>query len=92
MEKKFSKSNVEMLIRLDEKVDGILNKLKDLDGNYSIRLLNVESNALSKIEFNKVKDDHEERLRFIERYMWIAIGGLAALQIGIEILDRLHIL
>lgn len=28
--------------------------------------------------------DHESRLRFIERYMWLAIGALTILQIGLE--------
>lgn len=28
--------------------------------------------------------DHENRLRFIERYMWIAIGGLGILEIALN--------
>jgi hypothetical protein len=32
-------------------------------------------------------DDHEKRLRFIERWMWLAIGALALLQFVITVIS-----
>lgn len=33
----------------------------------------------------KLHDDHENRLRFLERYMWTAIGILALIQIALQL-------
>lgn len=32
--------------------------------------------------------DHEKRLRFIERYMWLAIGGFTLIELGLTILSN----
>ena len=29
--------------------------------------------------------DHEDRIRFIERWMWVAVGGAYALMAGIQL-------
>lgn len=34
----------------------------------------------AKVEGDKVHSDHEQRIRRIERYVWLAIGALALLQ------------
>ncbi len=47
----------DLLVRLDEKVNSLTNKLDShLDNNAAL------------------VEDHEKRLRFIERYVWGAIG------------------
>jgi hypothetical protein len=47
----------DLLIRLDEKVDGLSKKLDDHFDNTEAQV-----------------QDHEKRLRFIERYVWGAVG------------------
>lgn len=34
--------------------------------------------------------DHEIRIRFIERYMWLAIGALAILEFALQIYTTYH--
>lgn len=37
---------------------------------------------------NKKQDDHEKRIRFLERGLYAAIGGLALLQVFLKIVFR----
>lgn len=68
----WNREDRDLLVELKTEVTAIRADLADLKGNYTGRLLNLESNAVSKIQF----DDHEKRIRFIERYMWMALGIL----------------
>lgn len=74
-----SREERDLLIRLDTKMTGMESTLNDLKGSITGRLLNLESNSLSKIEFNTVVDDHESRLRTVEQRVWIASGAAAML-------------
>jgi hypothetical protein len=58
----------DLLIRLDEKVSGLITEVK----------------KLTEIQ-NKRLDDHETRIRRLEKWVWIAIGGLTVIQIVVEI-------
>jgi hypothetical protein len=51
----------DLLIRLDQKVDGLIQQVSALT------------------------DDHEIRIRYLERYVWKVIGALAVIQIGVVI-------
>lgn len=51
----------DLLIRLDEKFDSMIEKV------------------------DKLTDDHEKRLRSIEKYIWKAIGAIAVVEIGLTI-------
>jgi hypothetical protein len=64
----------DLLIRLDEKVDGLTKKIDEVLDTYQAQINTLEANKASKIDV----DDHENRIRFIERYVWgaIAIIGL----------------
>ena len=55
------------------------------------RVENLESGKLGREEASRLQaeattlhNDHENRLRFIERYMWLAIGGLAVIEFGLN--------
>lgn len=48
--------------------------------------LDREDAMLMKAEADKIHDDHEKRIRKLEKYVWAAIGALAILQIGIAII------
>lgn len=38
-----------------------------------------------KVEADKLHDDHENRLRFVERNVWAALGALALFDVGLGI-------
>lgn len=43
------------------------------------RLTRIETRLNNGI--NKVQDDHEKRIRFLEKGFWVAIGSIALLEI-----------
>lgn len=57
----FTRSDRDLLIRLDQKVDGIM---KSVDA---------------------LTNDHEQRLRSLEKWVWRAIGGLTIINGGIAL-------
>lgn len=64
----------DLLIRLDQKVDGVIESVQRIETNVANRLTTLEKDHVTQKEYN----DHEKRLRFVERYVWgaIAIIGL----------------
>lgn len=77
-----SREERDLLIRLDTKMSAVEATLKDMNGNYTGRLLNLESNAVSKIQHENL----EERVRSTEDSIlanasslktWAVIGGIA---------------
>lgn len=88
-----------MLIRLDQKVDALSTDIKDLKDNVASRVASLEQGKLDTLEATrlmaesmKIHDDHERRLRFVERYVWMAVGIIGLLNlIGFAyIVDKLH--
>ena len=53
----------DLLIELRTEMRGVRSDIQDLTQGVSSRLLNLESNAVSRFQF----DDHEKRLREVER-------------------------
>jgi hypothetical protein len=53
----------DLLIELRTEMRGVRSDIQDMRTGLNARVLNLESNAVSKIQF----DDHEERLRQVER-------------------------
>lgn len=72
----------DLIIQLDTKVDLLTKKVDDLVSNTVNRVDQIESVIAGwqqlKTERDKVIQDHENRLRFVEKYVWgaIAIIGL----------------
>ena len=56
----------DLLIRLDQKVDGLTEKV------------------------SKLTDDHERRIRFLERWVWIAMGAVTVGELALTIYLKLH--
>lgn len=71
----------DLLIELKTQMAGVRDDIKDLKDNSSARIANIEQNSVSKI----VVDDHETRLRFLEKYTWITIGALTIINLAITI-------
>jgi hypothetical protein len=73
--KKYNQEDRDLLIELRTQMSGVRDDIKDLKDGFSSRLSNLEQNMVSKI----VVEDHETRLRFIERYVWGALAVVAVL-------------
>lgn len=74
----------ERIKNLDEKIedrtDTILKELKDMKENIIPRLERVEIQKLGATDFVTFRGDIEARTRFIEKYLWMALGVLAVIQ------------
>lgn len=81
----WNREDRDLLIELRTEMSAVREDIKSLNSGVSARLLNLESNSVSKIEIKSQFDDHENRLRFIERYMWLAIGALGIIEFGLQI-------
>lgn len=66
--------------KIEERTSSILKELKDMKENFAPRLERVEVSKLSASDFVVFRGDVETRLRFIEKYLWMALGVLALLQ------------
>lgn len=78
----------DLLIELRAWLKIILQDVKELKTTMTAQITAIDTNKLDKEEANqmheqsnKLHEDHEKRIRAIERWVWLAIGGLAVLQI-----------
>ncbi len=67
----------DLLIRLDQKVDGVTDAIKRIEDNTEKRLVSLENDHVTLKEFG----DHEKRIRFLERYQSRIVGGIAVVNI-----------
>ena len=74
--------------KLETKVDFVIGKLDDLEKGIVTRLERVEATKLAAQDFMIYKTDQaganldkETRIRFLEKYAWIAIGALGLIQL-----------
>jgi hypothetical protein len=65
----------DLLIELRTEMQGVRSDIKELRDGTATRLSILENDRVTQKEFA----DHETRLRFIEKYVWMALGiiGLA---------------
>ena len=73
----------DLLVRLDEKVNLLITQMTRMAENNEARLAHLEANAITHedaksmlSDAEKTHTDHEKRLRYIERYGGIALGGI----------------
>lgn len=71
--------------------------IKELKEGTASRLAKLEETSVTKgdlvvlqKEGDKIHDDHERRIRFLERWVWIGIALVAALEFGIQVWSNLH--
>lgn len=81
----------DLLVVVHTKLERVLEDLKDMRLDTMGRIAVLEANKLDKAEAMKMMEealaestekhnDFEMRIRFIERYMWLAIGALGVIQ------------
>lgn len=78
----------DLLIVLHTKLDRALTDIEKIGDGMSARLVELEHTKAEKKELveaqiaaDKIHDDHERRIRRLEKYVWLAIGALAIIQI-----------
>lgn len=66
---------------------GVRSDLKEMRDGTTKQILDLQNQKLDRTEANRIQaenmsvtSDHETRIRFIERYMWLAIGALTIVQ------------
>lgn len=77
-------SDHDLLVSIHTKVERVIVDVKELNQNIGSRLSVVEATKVDRIEWVKGQEDHERRIRNLERYVWLAIGALAILQFLIK--------
>lgn len=90
----FNRDDRDLLVELRTKMEGVERAITDLNNNTVGRLQKLENEKMDRTEFNRIQSedmtktqDHETRLRFIERYMW---GALASLSLIVFLLNYFH--
>ncbi len=72
----------DLLIRIDEKVEGLTKDLKEMRDNAITRIDRLESDKLDRVAFEDRRkecdtrhEDQESRLRSLEKVRWLVAGG-----------------
>jgi len=76
-------SDHDLLIELRTEMKGMRADIKSFNDDTKERLAAVETRKVEKDDFqrfliddNGVNKDHEDRLRFLERWGWMALGAI----------------
>jgi hypothetical protein len=60
----------DLLIELRTEMQGVRSDIKEIKDGTAARLSALEADRVTQKEFQ----DHEDRIRFIEKYVWGAVG------------------
>lgn len=89
--KNWDRASRDLLIELKTEMSGMRTDIRELKTDLSIRVTNLEQYKHDKEEAAKhAKEDSErhkdfeDRLRRLERYGSMAVGGLMLLQVGLK--------
>lgn len=106
----WNRDDRDLLVELRTQMTGIVNEIsaaraeiKEINTGITARLLNLESNSLSKIEVNPKLDEYDERITSLEdsqiAYLaqlkvWVLLGGavwtLATIAFSVFIAIKIH--
>jgi hypothetical protein len=83
-------SDHDLLIELRTEMRGVRDDIKRFNDDTKLQLGALQGKKLEKDEFSrfliedaKSNDDHERRLRFLERWFWTAWGAVTFVEFGI---------
>ena len=89
-QKQLATSDHDLLIELRTEVRGMREDIKQFNDDTKERLGGLDARKLEKDEFGrfliedtKLNDDHERRIRFLERWFWAAWGAVTLIEFGI---------
>lgn len=69
---------------MDERLSNTLNEIKDI----SSRMQKFEDGRIDKVGYENFRSDHETRMRRLEKWGAMAIGGLTIIQIIVIMLGH----
>lgn len=69
----------DLLIEVKTMQSVMLKDLKELKDNFAIRVSDLEEEKVNKADWDEDRKDKESRVRFIEKYVWGAMGILGLL-------------
>jgi hypothetical protein len=79
----------DLLIELRTEMKGMRADIKSFNDDTKERLASLQEKKLDKDEFGKFiledskqNDDHERRIRFLERWGWAAWGAVCVIEFG----------
>jgi hypothetical protein len=85
------KEDRDLLIELKTQMDMVRSDIRELRDGFAQRVATLEAQKLGREEAQRLHTDtittttdHETRLRFLERYGWMAIGILAAAEFAFK--------
>lgn len=80
----------DLLIEIKTELKLFREESRAINNDTKERLVILGENKLEKESFTTflvgdktTKDDHETRLRFLERYAWLAIGAIGLIELGL---------
>jgi len=83
----FNQKERELLVKIDVKLERAINDINELKNNFAARVNSLETNMITKEEVRKLvessdktHDDFERRVRRLEQWGFIAIGGLIIIE------------
>lgn len=88
----------DLLVELRTEMAAVRNDIREIKDNTAARLANVEQQKLDRTEANRLQaevleragnaeersDDHETRIRNLERYLFLGLGGLSLLTFALN--------
>lgn len=94
----WSQGNRDLLVELKTQMVGVVatmnslhTEMKEIKDGMKSDIEFLKSDKVSRAEVTRlqvdaqvVHNDQETRIRFIERYMWLALGGLAVIEFGLN--------
>jgi len=97
--KEWAQDNRDLLVELKtqmtgvvESIGGLRNEVKEIKDGMKSDIEFLKSDKISRNEAVRINTDqqvtnadHETRLRFIERYMWSAIGVLGVIEFVLQV-------
>lgn len=93
----WNRQDRDLLIEVKTKLDNVVLEIASMRDNTLSRLAIVEQGKLDRTEANRlqsesmaVHNDHEIRIRFIERWVWGAIALMAAAEVVINFWSNIH--
>jgi hypothetical protein len=88
-EKKFQNDH-DLLVGMSVKLDRAISDIADLARSITTNTDNLHENKVDKKEFEESRDDHERRIRKMERYVWSAIAVLSAVEFCLTLYATIH--
>lgn len=80
----------DLLIQIGTKLDRAILDIKELKDNTTARVTVLEDEKVNRVDYDARINDHEKRLRRLERWGAIGIGALGIIQFLLNIYSNLH--